>query len=92
MGEVRFNINDTIKVKLTDKGKEILHRRIVEGVKIARLHSDFIPSCYQEDDEGYIHPQLWDFMNIFGSYFACGAPCYIEDNTIIFDTKESSND
>lgn len=88
MGEVRFNINDEIKVKLTDKGKEILAKEIAEGNKVARLDPDFVLSDYQEDEEGYIHPQLWDFMRIFGSHFFNGGPCYIENNEIIFEAKE----
>ena len=88
MSELRFNINDEIKVKLTDKGKEILAKEIAKGNSIAKLPSNFRPSCYQEDDEGYIHPQLWDFMRIFGSHFFNGAPCYIEHNEIIFEANK----
>ena len=88
MGEVRFNINDEIKVKLTDKGRELLAKKIAEGNSIAKLPADFIPSCYQEDNEGYIHPQLWEFMAIFGTHFFNGGPCYIENNEIIFEAKE----
>ncbi len=90
MGEVKFNINDEIKVKLTDKGQEILAKEIAEGNQVARLDPDFVPSDYQEDEEGYIHPQLWDFMRIFGSHFFNGGPCYIENNEIIFDTEEET--
>ena len=79
-----YNINDKIKVKLTDRGKEILAKEIAKGNSIARLPTDFIPSCYQEDNEGYIHPQLWDFMRIFGSHFWNGCPQVIEKNEIIF--------
>lgn len=83
----KFNINHKIKVKLTDKGKEILNKWIAKVNKMCGIESDFIPSCYQEDEDGYIHPQLWEFMNIFGPYFAFGSPCYIEHNTIIFDEE-----
>lgn len=79
-----YNINDKIKVKLTDKGKEILAKEIAKGNSITRLPADFIPSCYREDNEGYIHPQLWDFMRIFGSHFWNGCPQVIENNEIIF--------
>ena len=85
MSEVSFNINDTIKVKLTDEGKEILAKQIAEGVKAARLDPDFVPSSYQEDEDGYIHPQLWDFMHIFGPHVFNGGPCYVENNEIIFE-------
>ena len=83
-----YNINDKIKVKLTDKGKEILAKEIAKGNSIARLPTDFIPSCYQEDIDGYIHPQLWDFMRIFGSHFWNGCSQVIEHNEIIFISDE----
>ena len=88
MGEVRFNINNTIKVKLTDEGKELLVKKIAEGNKVAGVAPDFIPSDYQEDEEGYIHPQLWHFMDIFGSHFFNGGPCYIENNEIILEKEK----
>ena len=88
MGEVRFNINDEIKVKLTDKGKELLAKEIAEGNKVAGLDPGFVPSDYQEDEEGYIYPRIWNFMRIFGSHFFNGGPCYIENNEIIFEAKE----
>ena len=87
MTEFKFNVNDKIKVKLTDRGRRILKHHIIEGNKLCGLNEDFVPSCYQEDKEGYIYPQLWDFMNIFGHYFANGAPLVIENNRIIFNVE-----
>lgn len=74
----KFNINHHIQVKLTDVGREILKKYLEEYNFIE------IPSCYREDDEGYISPQLWDFMNIFGEHLYNGAPQIIENNEIIF--------
>lgn len=85
---IKININRRIKVKLTAEGKEILNQQIAEVNKVCGMEPGFIPSYYQADEDGYIYPQLWDFMNIFGPHFVCGAPCYIENNTIIFDEDE----
>lgn len=65
---IKININRRIRVKLTDKGKEILNKWIAEGNKLCGMEPDFIPSSYQEDEDGYIYPQLWDFMDIFGPH------------------------
>lgn len=88
MTECRININHKISVKLTDRGREILNKHIAEDINIcneAGIPTDNIPSCYKEDSDGYLHLQLWHFMNIFGPYLANGAPLVIEKNEIIFD-------
>lgn len=71
MKEFSFNINEIIKVRLTDIGKDILHKHFSELHKYcASIEPDeYILHQYSEDDKGYICFQLWDFMYIFGSYF-----------------------
>ena len=55
-----INLNDTVRVKLTDYGV-MIHRKTV------RLEP-------QVDDDGYTRYQLWDFMRIFGNEMLPGAP------------------
>ena len=83
---ITFNINQYIKVKLTDKGKEVIQNDY-DRLCAAYPNADFKP-VYLEDDEGYTKFQLWDFMRLFGEYMYCGSPCYIENNEIFFDTGE----
>ena len=75
-----FNINDIIKVKLTQKGKliyleyqiEIQKRFDRDGIKIE------VPLNIEVDSEGFSSFQLWRFMEIFGSRMYCGAERVIE--------------
>lgn len=57
---ITFNINDTVRVKLTDHG-----RRILEG----QTHP-------KEDSEGWSEWQLWMLFQDFGGhvYWGCKAP------------------
>lgn len=77
-----FNINDCIKVKLTDKGKEIIQEDY-ENTRAQYPELDLKP-LYIEEADGFTEFQLWHFMQIFGEHFWCGAPAYIENNEIVF--------
>lgn len=80
-----YNINDRIKVKLTEHGKTILGHELADTMSMLntlKFFEDYAP--YHEDEDGYIKFQLWDFMRIFGSYFSLGSPLIIEHNEIIF--------
>ena len=72
----KLNINDIVKVKLTEKGRKIYTeyytRYSVGGVsKIIKLDAD-----------GFFHTELWDIMNIFGSHLYMGAEPMFENNEI----------
>ena len=76
-----FNINECIKVKLSQKGKliylehqiEIQKRFNRDGIKID------VPLSIEVDSEGFSSFQLWKFMEIFGSHMYCGAEPVIEE-------------
>lgn len=82
------NINDEIKVKLTEHGRSILDKDVTNTLGMLKGFniSDYSP--YHTDDEGYTEFQLWDFMRIFGPHFWNGCPQIIENNEIIFCPKE----
>ena len=75
-----FNINDIIKVKLTQKGKLVYLEHQIEIQK--RFNRDKIkidvPLNIEVDNEGFSSFQLWRFMEIFGSHMYCGAEPIIE--------------
>lgn len=79
---IKVNINDVIKVKLTDLGKEIVQKNFDE----LQAWYPTIPlqTIYPIDDDGYTEFQLWAFMSIFGEHLYNGAPQIIENNEIIF--------
>lgn len=83
-----ININDYIKVKLTDKGKDIYY--------------DYYVNYYQEEDyiykntaceakvdiNGYTKMQLHEFMQIFGNRIPFGYNDIFENNNIIIGEEE----
>lgn len=85
------NINDKIKVKLTEHGRSILEKEITAFGILKRFDGYKYYSPYNTDDEGYTEFQLWNFMRIFGPYFWNGCPQIIEHNEIIFIPKINQN-
>lgn len=84
------NINDMIKVKLTEQGKSILHNyddNNLSQVEYLNLPVSYAP--HPADADGYYEFTLWEFMSIFGSSFYNGGPQLVEDNEIIFLPKLS---
>jgi hypothetical protein len=59
---MQFNINDSVKVRLTDYGRDILRQK--QDVRHSLTHMD---------SEGYTKFQLWELMNRFGSHIYNGA-------------------
>lgn len=68
-----ININDYVKVQLTDRGRNI-HRRHWEN-----LHEQ-MPSAFdkytppKEDMEGWSMWQAWELMRMFGPHLGNGVP------------------
>lgn len=65
--QLKFDINNKVKVKLTDKGREILQQRHVENMELFK--KDLKDNPYepkQTDDKGYAEFQLHELMAIFG--------------------------
>lgn len=86
-----YNINNMIKVKLTEHGKVILGQEeahITNMLKNLNFSYADNYSSYPEDEDGYTEFQLWDFMNIFGSHFYMGGSQIIKNNEIIFPDAE----
>ena len=77
--------NDTIKVKLTDYGKDIYYHQydhlIERGIKIERLHAEV-------DEDGYSKFQLWSFMHLYGEYIGLAMPNVVEDISFYIDDND----
>lgn len=85
--EIKININDFIKVKLTDLGKDIFYHRIDEvNEKYGR--EVLKPRYPKEDENGYTEFQLWDFMSLYGSYMGVGCPNVIDPIDIIYYSRQ----
>lgn len=59
-----FNINCHVKVKLTDKGLELLKFQHDKWLLMFKSHGEFVPP--KTDEYGYVTYQFWDFMETFG--------------------------
>ena len=66
--QIKINLNDTIKVRLTERGKRILEQNFKE-IKI--------------DEDGYYRKPLWYIMQEFGEYMGVGLSSPIEMEIII---------
>ncbi len=75
-----FNINDYVKVKLTEKGKYIYYHQFDDiNERIRKIGGNLLnPIELKYDDEGYVELQMWHFMEIFGKHLCngCDIPFY----------------
>lgn len=81
-GELRINLNEEVKVKLTDLGKEIYYHRYDDlneraGREVIR------PSFPKVDADGYTRFLLWDFINLYGNHIGMGFPNVIRPLEIV---------
>ncbi len=66
---MNMNINDTVKVRLTEKGKQILKEKVDQDLAIIAKYGIDINSYldnFAEDVYGYYEFQIWELMEIFG--------------------------
>ena len=78
------NLNDYIKAKLTDKGKEIYRNYYHD------IDDEDVPTL-DIDEECFCKFQLWEFMKIFGEHFRmCGGlPC---ETNVKIQIKENNKE
>jgi hypothetical protein len=84
-----LNLNSEIKVKLTDRGKEVYYHQFDELNKRYPNLPAIEPRMPEVDSDGYTTIQLWKFMNVFGKSMVMGCPnviqplnIYIEDDDL----------
>ena len=81
---IRINLNEPIKVKLTDWGKEIYYHQYdrvnqIVGRNICK------PRFPKEDKNGYTEFQLWCFMELYGEHMRVTLPSVIEPLEIVYE-------
>jgi len=84
-----FNINESILVKMYDKGFEVWR----EYYNLPEMFRDKLPDnrpsikelkqWHKSDKEGYYKIQLWIFMNIFGGHVGNGINDLFDMNILI---------
>ena len=67
----KTNLNNYIKVKLTEKGIDILKQR---------YGTDYPISI---DDEGYTEFQMWDFTRLFGEHISMVSEMVCQTNIMV---------
>lgn len=68
-----FNVNDKVKIKLTEKGKDQVWKDYLElckrmGYTPKRGYEGYPP----EDQDGWSEWQMWDLIKTFGPYTGIG--------------------
>jgi len=90
----KFNVNDFIKVRLTDFGKDVYknyHENLINEFNKFWDDDNYkleVPKI-DTDPNGFTKFQLWDFMRIFGKSFGPGIPNIIEDNSIYLEEEDA---
>lgn len=80
----KFNVNNMVKVKLTDLGKDIFYHQFDELNNMCR--EVVIKPIYPKvDADGFTEFQLWDLMSIYGAHLQLGCNIPFEDCAIYFD-------
>lgn len=82
---MKFNINKYVRVRLTDRGREILRRRDAD---LRLLLPTYMPAQAAEED-GWSKWQLRDLMSTFGEHIGLGGPVPFEtDIEIAVDEQQ----
>lgn len=71
---LKLNWNDTVKVKLTEHGKEIYRAQYDElnAMRVAKGLSAFERPEPNVDENGLTTFQLWHFIQLYGNYIGMG--------------------
>ena len=82
--DIEFNMNETVKVQLTEHGHKIMKAN--HDKCFAHTKEPFAFKRRKEDDEGWSEWQLWCLFREFGEHTTMGlAPCF--SNNIVLVTK-----
>ena len=80
---MKFNINDYVKVRLTQAGKDILRKKSDEQHKrMPQVFKEF--SLPKEDSDGWSEWQMWHLFSGFGEHIhiTCDPPFETEIDII----------
>ena len=84
MSKVIINLNETVKVKLTDFGKDIFYHQC--DFINERCGKEVIkPSFPKADGDGYTSFQLWEFIELYGEHIGIGKKNVIEPLEIVYE-------
>lgn len=87
----KINLNDTVKVKLTDRGKDIYYHQfdnLIRDCHAVRVNIKIKRAYPKVDNDGFTKFQLHAFMNLYGEYLTIGSEPVIEGNDIYFEDND----
>ncbi len=75
-----ININSSVKIKLTDKGRKVYRNHLYDILGSIYRKNNEIEKLFNidEDKQGYSTWQLWKLMSIFGSHIGMGSDICFE--------------
>jgi len=88
--DFKFNVNNYVKVKLTERGKEILrdrHEELDHHIK-SRGGKGVGTFILRLDEEGYYKTQLWMLMETFGEHISIASEPPFETDIILLSGEE----
>ena len=78
----RINLNERIKVRLTDLGKDIYYHQFDDlNERAGRCVCK--PEYPKTDEDGYTEFQLWVFIELYGKHIGIAKPNVIYPNEIV---------
>lgn len=81
---VTINLNEYVKFKLTDKGKDIFYHQY-DAMNAYWGRQIIEPHFPKTDDDGYVKMQLHEVMRLYGNYMKIGDKSVIENNEILYE-------
>ncbi len=84
---MKINLNESVKVKLTDLGKEIFYHQY-DKINKAVGREVCKPRYPTEDENGYTKFQLWCFIQLYGEYIGIALPNVIEPLEIVYREEQ----
>lgn len=86
---IKFNINQCVRVKLTDFGRRIHRQRFRELNARLPLRANLKYAPPEEDADGWSVWQLWMLMECFGSHCLLGCENPFECDIELVTTKNA---
>lgn len=73
--DIKINLNEFVKVKLTDFAKDIYYHQYddLNEIIIKKGGNPIDPKMPEIDHDGYTKMQLWELMRIYGKYMNNGS-------------------
>ena len=87
MPDVTINLNDKVRFKLTELGREIYYHQFDDLIK---LGAQLTPERPKEDAEGYASMQLWEFLELYGPHIGMARKNVIEPLNLIVEIPDQA--